>query len=360
MEAGEAVRDGILSAMPDAEVSVKETADGGEGTLAALRGIPGRTEKLTVHDPLGRKIEAEYIVTDQGTAIIESASAIGLTLLKKEERDPEIMSTYGLGEIIRHAVMQGVRHFVIGIGGSATNDGGAGMLGALGYRFYDRRGDEILPENQYLKYLDRIDVGHALPQLPECTFRIACDVTNPLFGEEGASFIYGPQKGADEASVQRMDQTLRHFAKVTKKYLPSSDPTVPGSGAAGGLGFAFRSYLNGELVPGAALIIEESGLAEDIRKSDLVVTGEGRLDAQTLRGKAPAACAALARECGKPVISVSGSVDPGTYNVFSAYFSTVTTKMDESVVLDSTFARKRLRETSERVFTMVRIGQENK
>ncbi len=345
-EAGNAVREGILSVCPGAEVTVRELADGGEGTVKALYRDSSVWVRRTVQDPLGRPVEASWLVNN-GTAVMECASAIGLYLLSDEERNPERASTYGLGEMIRYAVEDGIRSFVIGIGGSATNDCGAGMLRALGWRFLDEEGKETEPCCTGLQRTIAVDASQVLPALKECTFRIACDVNNPLYGERGAAAVFGPQKGADPAMVERMDRTLKRFAELMCRYDPGCSPDDPGSGAAGGLGFAFRTFLHAELVPGAQLIMQESGMEDEIREADLIITGEGRMDAQTGMGKAPASLALLARKYGRPVIAINGSMAPGAgSDLFAMCLSTVDEHTPQEEIMDPVCAYRRLASTT--------------
>ena len=346
-EAGNAVKEGVLRVDPSAEVAVRELADGGEGTINALLEEGMRVVKPMIHDPLGRTIRAPYLLKGN-KAVMECASACGLFLLEKKERNPEMVSTYGLGELILDAVKQGGREFIIGIGGSATNDGGAGMLRALGFRFLDDQGRDLAPCCRELKHLAAIRTEEVPPVLKECVFRIACDVNNPLCGENGASAVYGPQKGADGAMVARMDEALAHYASVVKETFEDVDPDHPGSGAAGGLGFAFRSFLNGELVPGAELILRHSGIPEELKTADLFITGEGRLDAQTLMGKGPGTAAACAVRSGVPVIAVCGRVDGPVYtDLFRAVYGTDIEGLSDEEIMDHDRAYARLADTSE-------------
>ncbi len=307
--AGEAARTGVLRACPDARVEVCPLADGGEGTTEAIVSATGGDRVLlTVTGPHGRPVQAAYGVTPDGIAVLEMASAAGITLVSGKEKDPLTTTTYGVGEMIAHAIAHGVRRFVIGIGGSATNDGGVGMLSALGFSFLDADGQPISRGAQGLASLARIETAGALPALSECEFRVACDVTNPLCGERGCSAVYGPQKGATPESVARMDAWLSHYAALTRAVLPSADPDFPGAGAAGGLGFAFLAYLGGRLSSGVALVIETTGIEHRLMDADLVITGEGRLDGQSCMGKAPVGIARAAKRYGKTVLALSGCV----------------------------------------------------
>lgn len=310
MEAGNAAKEGILRVFPRADVQIRPLADGGEGTVEALvSGMGGRMRRVTVIGPLGSPVECEYgIVGEGGTAIIEMAGAAGLTLVTEEEKNPLYTTTYGVGEVIRDAILQGCRRFIIGIGGSATNDGGVGMLQALGFGFLNGEGKQVAYGACGLEELASITEEGVLPQLGECSFRVACDVTNPLCGELGCSAVYGPQKGATPEMIARMDRWMAHYAALAGQTHEKADPTRAGAGAAGGLGFAFLTFMNAVLEPGIQIVLEESGLEDAVRDADLVITGEGRLDGQTAMGKAPVGVARLAKKYGKPVIAFAGGV----------------------------------------------------
>lgn len=308
LEAGEAARRGVLTAAPGAEVTVLPLADGGEGTVRALTAAGGRLITLTVTGPLGAPTEAEYGILSDGTAVIEMAAAAGLPLLTPEERDPTRTTTFGVGELIADALRRGCRRLLIGIGGSATNDGGAGMLEALGFRLLDRDGRQIPRGGAALASLASIDASAVLPLLSECKILVASDVGNPLCGEKGASAVYGPQKGASPAEVALLDSALSHFAEVSAALLGRDHSAHAGAGAAGGLGFALLAFLGARIASGASLVIEETGLASAIAASDLVITGEGRLDGQTALGKAPIGVAHEAKKHGIPTFAVGGAV----------------------------------------------------
>ena len=305
MEAGNAVREAALQIFPDAQVIVRPMADGGEGTTQALAsGIPSRRVTVTVAGPRLDPVEAEYcILTETNTAVIEMAAASGLTLLPPEKRDPVETTTYGVGQMILDAMEKGCRSFLVGIGGSATNDGGTGMLTALGFRFLDEAGKPIPLGAKGLEKLCHIDRAHAHPALKDCDFRIACDVTNPLCGENGCSYVFGPQKGATPETIEKMDGWLRGYAR-----LAGADMEQPGAGAAGGLGYGFLAFTNATLDSGVRTVLEVTRLEEEIRLADLVITGEGRLDGQTVMGKAPIGVAKLAKKHAKPVIAFAGCV----------------------------------------------------
>ncbi|MBR3448817.1 MAG: glycerate kinase [Oscillospiraceae bacterium] len=311
-EAGQAAAAGFLRADPAADISVYPVADGGEGTAEALvSGLHGQYRSVTVSDPIGRPIQAKYGILPDRTAVIELAATSGLPLLTIPERDPMRTTTRGFGEMIRDAVRQGCRSFLLGIGGSATNDGGTGLLRALGFRFLDRDGKPVPEGAAGLSEIAVIDRSGVMPELSECSFHTASDVANPLCGETGCSRIFAPQKGAGAETVEIMETAMRHYADVVRTFVPGADPDAKGAGAAGGVGFALQSFLHAECEPGIGLVIRMTGLAKAIRNADLIVTGEGCLDAQTAMGKAPAGIAAAAKQYGKPVIAFSGIVKDG-------------------------------------------------
>lgn len=327
IEAGEAAEKGIRRVFTDAEAIVYPLADGGEGTVQALaKGLGGKLEKVKVTGPLGEPVICEFGIVEEKTAIIEMAGAAGITLVQPKLRNPLNTTTYGVGEVIKDAIGKGCRHFIIGIGGSATNDGGIGMLQALGAEFLDEGGKQVPFGARGVEKLASINCEHILFELKECDFRIACDVDNPLCGENGCSHIFGPQKGATPRMAEQMDQWMRKYAKLTEEYFQevkklSADvawnpvdsegnyaSNYPGCGAAGGLGFAFRAFLRGKLEPGINIVLEEIGIETAIKDADIVITGEGCLDGQTVMGKAPIGIARLAKKYGKPVIAFSGAV----------------------------------------------------
>lgn len=334
LEAGNAAKEAVLSVYPDAEVIVMPLADGGEGTVETLvYGMGGELIETEVTGPLGEKRTAVYGITGN-IAVMEMASASGLPLVPAEKRDPMYTTTYGVGDMIKDAVKRGCREFIIGIGGSATNDGGVGMLMSLGFKFYDKDGKEIGLGGKYLADIERIDAGGAMPELKECIFRIACDVDNPLCGERGASRIYGPQKGADEQKVQFLDKALYNFAEATKKAFGTDCADMPGSGAAGGLGYAFRAYLNGELKSGVEIVLESIGIDRAIENADFVITGEGRIDSQTAMGKGPAGVAARAKRAGATVIGIAGCVSDDAYMCNDKGIDTIFPVIDKAMPLE--------------------------
>ena len=287
-----------------------------------------------------------------------AAAAAGITLVPCGELDPRTKTTYGVGEMIRDAIANGCRDLIIGIGGSATNDGGAGMLQALGFGLLNERGGQIPFGAVGLSELARITDENVLPELSECRFRIACDVTNPLCGGNGCSAVFASQKGAKPEDIPKMDGWLARFAELTKTVRPNADPDHPGAGAAGGLGFAFLSYTNAVLQSGVELILHETRLEEYIRTADIVITGEGRLDAQTAMGKAPVGVAKLAKKYGKPVIAFAGSVTKDAAVLhdhgIDAYFPTVRGACSPEDAMNPVNAAENLSDTAEQVFRVIR------
>lgn len=361
LEAGNAIREGVLRADPEAEVVVRPLADGGEGTVEALTlGMGGQLERVLVTGPLGRPVECVYgIVPEQGTAIIEMSGAAGITLVPDAELNPMNTTSYGVGEVIRDAIRKGCRRFIVGIGGSATNDGGVGMLQALGYGMLNENGAQVSFGAKGLQELREITSTHVIPELKECSFRIACDVTNPLCGERGASAIYGPQKGASPADILLMDKWLADYAVLAKGLNHASDAEVPGTGAAGGLGFAFLTFTNAVLESGIKIVLEETHLADFVRDADVVVTGEGRMDAQTCMGKAPVGVANIAKRFGKPVIAFAGIVTPDAVAVnnsgIDAFFPILRTVVSRQEAMESANAYRNMTDTVEQVFRVIQL-----
>lgn len=359
-EAGEAIQEGILRAISDAEVIVRPLADGGEGTVEALtRGMNGRYEKITVTDPLGRPTDAVYgILEDLHTAIIEMSAAAGITLIDAKDRNPMNTTTYGVGEMIKDAIGKGCRHFFIGIGGSATNDGGIGMLQALGYGMLDTEGKQVSLGAKGLAELVSITDEDVLPELKECTFQIACDVKNPLCGELGCSAIFGPQKGATPDMIAQMDSWLGKYALLTANRYKKADSNYPGTGAAGGMGFAFLSYMNAELRSGVQIVLEETKLEEYVKDADIVVTGEGCLDGQSVMGKAPIGVAALAKKHHKKVIAFAGCVTEDAkvcnQNGIDAFFPILRNVVTREEAMHTDNARRNMTDTAEQVFRLIK------
>ena len=361
LEAGNAIREGVLRADPEAEVIVRPLADGGEGTVEALTiGMGGQLERVLVTGPLGRPAECVYgVVPEQGTAIIEMSGASGITLVPEAELNPMNATSYGVGEVIRDAIRKGCRRFIVGLGGSATNDGGIGMLQALGFGLLNENGAQVAFGAKGLEELRTISDEHVIPELRECTFRIACDVTNPLCGERGASAIYGPQKGASPADILKMDKWLADYAALAKRSYDTADAELPGVGAAGGMGFAFCTFTNAVLESGIKIVLEETHLADYVRDADYVVTGEGKLDAQTVMGKAPSGVADIAKSFGKPVLAFAGIVTPDAVAVNSsgidAFFPILRTVVSRQEAMESANAARNMADTVEQVFRVIQL-----
>ncbi len=310
-EVSEAFARGWRELFPECEIEIVPIADGGEGTLEALmEEMNGCYVEVEVHDPLHRPIKARYgIVEQEHTAIIEMASASGLTLLKEEDRNPMKTSTFGTGEMIADAIERGCRRVLIAIGGSATNDCGMGLFRALGFRFFDREGCEVMGRGEDLEKISTIDDSQRITALDECEFIVACDVTNPLYGERGAAYIFAPQKGADSDMVEALDRGLRNFARVVEEFNGCSIGEMEGAGAAGGLGGALHALLGAKLKRGVDMVLDLLGVEQTIASSNLVITGEGRLDHQTLMGKAPSGVLAIARRYNIPTIAIGGAIE---------------------------------------------------
>lgn len=359
IEAGQAVKAGVLAAHPDANVIIKPLADGGEGTTDAfIEGLGGQRIDLTVTGPMGSPVSCYYGYLEKDkTAIIEMASASGITLVPAHQKNPLTASTRGVGEMILHAPEQGCRHFIIGIGGSATNDAGIGMLKALGYSFLDEQGLDVGEGAQALGKVASIDAKNRHPLLDDCQFRIVCDVTNPLCGENGATYIYGPQKGVTEAQKESLDQDMAHFADVTETTLNCAFKNYPGAGAAGGLGFAFLSYLHASLSPGVELILDAINLSDALNGADIVVTGEGQLDRQTAMGKAPVGVAKLAKAHGAKVLAFSGSVTKEAVACnqagIDAFFPILRRIVTLEEAMDPSTARSNMTASVEQVFRLL-------
>lgn len=357
LEAGSAIRTGLLRAIPEAEAVVKPVADGGEGTTQALvDALGGTLVELEVTGPYGEPVRASYgYIAESGTAVMEMAAAAGITLSPR--REPLYATTYGVGEMIRDAAGRGCRRFLIGIGGSATNDGGVGMLTALGVRFLDGEDRPCPVTAEALERVARVDCTGLMPELAQCSFRIACDVNNPLCGPTGSTYVFGPQKGVGEELRPRLDAAMNRYADQTARVLGRDCRQAPGAGAAGGLGFAFMSYLGGELISGVDLVLTALALDDCVRDADFVVTGEGCLDEQTAYGKTPAGVAACAARHGVPVIALAGSVRPGAEvcnaRGIHAYFSILPGVMTLEAAMEKETARRNMENAAEQVFRLV-------
>lgn len=366
MEASKEIATAIIDVNPDAEVISVPLADGGEGLVEALvYATGGQTRSVIVTGPIGEPIQASYgILGDGKTAVIEVAAACGLPQVPPERRDPLHTTTYGVGELIMDAMRHGCREFVIGLGGSATNDAGIGMLQALGYRFKDDEGRAVDRGGEALLQLRNIDTTHVPRELRQCVFKIACDVQNPLYGPDGAAYIFAPQKGADPNMVKVLDEGLANFAGIVERELGHDVQQIPGAGAAGGLGAAFAGFLQGQLQSGVKLVLHTIGLEKKLAGADLVITGEGQLDGQTAMGKAPLGVARIAHAYNIPVIALAGGVSKEASVLndhgITSYFPIVNGPISLEQAMDSGEARLNLRRTVQQLFRLIQAVTSHK
>lgn len=345
IQVADAVEKGIHANWPDCQVMKLAVADGGEGTIEALlTTMGGRNVKVKVQDPLGRPIEAEYAILKDGTAVIEMSKASGLTLLHLSERNPLYTSTYGTGQLIADALHKGCRKFLIGIGGSATNDAGTGMLEALGYRFLDAKGNVLKGVGLSLEAIMTIDTSAAIPELKSAEFIVACDVDSPFHGLKGAAHVYAPQKGASPEMVDFLDNGLKHFADILKSTTGKDISDMPGAGAAGGLGGAFKAFLNAELRKGADMVLDAIGFDEIIKDAYLVITGEGKIDSQTLNGKLPSAVARRASARNIPVMAICGRTEVESLPCFASICPVTPQEMPLEQAMQPDIAMKNIKE----------------
>ncbi|MBY4890230.1 glycerate kinase [Pantoea sp. DY-15] len=361
LEVASAIEAGFREIFPEAEYVKIPVADGGEGTVEAMvAATQGNIVRLTVTGPLGKPVEAFYGLSgDERTAFIEMAAASGLELVPAAQRDPLITTSFGTGELIKDALDRGVDHIIIGIGGSATNDGGSGMMQALGAQLLDEHGKQIAYGGGALPQLARIDIEKLDTRIKQCRFEVACDVSNPLTGDKGASAIFGPQKGATPELVQQLDKALEHYATLIHRDLDIDVLHIDGGGAAGGMGAALHAFCQAELRSGIEIVTEALGLAEQVKDADLVITGEGRIDSQSINGKVPIGVAKVAKQFNKPVIGIAGSLtaDVGVVHqhgldaVFSVLFSICT--LDDALAN----AAQNVRLTARNVAAVIKVGK---
>ncbi|WP_178139985.1 glycerate kinase [uncultured Campylobacter sp.] len=358
LEAGLAVKEGLEEI--GCEVVVKPIADGGEGSVEAMADALGaKFIDTIVKNPLGIEILARYALKDD-LAILEMSSASGLTLINPDERNPLKTSTFGFGQMIKDAIAKGARKFIIGIGGSATNDAGTGMLSALGFKFYDKNGALLEGKGENLAKICEFADENVSKELKECEFLIACDVDNPLYGTNGAAHVYAPQKGANGRMVKELDDGLKHFAALVKEKNGTKFHTQKGTGAAGGLGFAFVAFLGAKLRPGIEIITQTIALEDEIKKADLVITGEGRMDFQSSMGKTPTGVAKLAKKYHKPVIAFAGSVQKCAKdchkNGIDAYFCILNEPVSLEEAMRKDVAIRNLKMTAEQVIRLYMLN----
>ncbi|MBS4208522.1 glycerate kinase [Bacillus sp. FJAT-50079] len=364
LECGKAICEGIREVYKEAEIVAVPIADGGEGTIEALvHAAEGEWVEKEVIGPLGTPIQAQYGILGQNhAAVIEVSAACGLPLVPKNNRNPYVTTTYGVGQLICDAIDKGCREFVIGLGGSATNDAGIGMLQALGYSFKDGNNKEVGFGGHVLQQIQTIDTSNAHPLLKTCTFKIACDVNNPLYGENGAAYVYGPQKGATPEMVEVLDSGLKQFATILHRECKIHIHDVPGAGAAGGLGAAFIGFLHAQLYSGVDIIMDMIGIEQKMQDADLVITGEGRLDGQTSRGKAPLGVAKIAEKHGVPVIALAGAATQQASILnemgVTSYFSILNEPMLVEEAMDARITFENLRSTTIQLFKLIAAMKE--
>ncbi|MCD7035991.1 glycerate kinase [Metabacillus sp. GX 13764] len=363
IEANKACEEGFLQADSRFRIETVPVADGGEGTVEALvYAADGQFFEAEVTGPLGKIVKARYGILGGGrTGVIEAAEACGLPLLKRDERNPMEATAFGLGELIHEVIEKGCTEIIVGLGGSATNDAGIGMLQALGYRFLDDNGEDVRFGGKELIRISEIDDSGVSERLKDIKFRVACDVTNPLYGMQGAAHVFAPQKGADPEMVLELDKGLEHFAQAVLSQLQINLQEIRGAGAAGGLGAAFAGFLDAELESGISLILEQTKLKEKLLKTELVITGEGKLDGQTSMGKAPAGIAQLAKEKNIPVIALAGDVSEGGAALYeagvTAFFSIVSGPVDLETALDPEVARSNIKRAAEQIGRVWRLNK---
>ncbi|ELQ6263856.1 glycerate kinase [Cronobacter malonaticus] len=361
MDVAKAIEAGFREIYPQAHYVCVPMADGGEGTVEAMVAATGGQIITTpVTAPLGNKVDGFFgLLGDGETAVVEMAAASGLHLVPAAQRDPRITTSYGTGELILAALERGVKAIIIGIGGSATNDGGAGMMQALGARFLDGEGRELAPGGAALAGLARLDLSALDPRLAQVSVTVACDVDNPLCGEKGASAVFGPQKGATPAMVTELDAALRCFGEQLEAVTGKTIISAPGAGAAGGMGAALLGMLNAELRPGIEIVIESLGLAQAVRDADLVITGEGRLDSQSIHGKTPIGVARVAKQFQRPVVAIAGSLTPDYQIVHEHGIDAAFSVIDRIVTLQEALddAERNLRVTARNVAALWRLAE---
>jgi glycerate kinase len=351
---------GFREIFPDADYRKLPVADGGEGTVQAMIDASGgKLVALRVTGPLGDPVSAFYgLMGDGQTAVIEMAAASGLELVQPSQRNPLRTTSFGTGQLILNALNAGARRFVLGIGGSATNDGGAGMLQALGGRLLDATGADLAPGGGALNMLDRIDLSGLDARIKDSVFEVACDVSNPLVGPQGASAIFGPQKGATPEMVARLDDNLRHYASIIARDLGQDVADVPGAGAGGGIGAAMMVFLGGSLRPGSEIVTDAVGLDAAIADADLVITGEGRIDAQTIHGKTPVGVARVAQRHGKPVIAIGGGLGTGAAAVHAHGIDAVFGSVSRPCTVEEAMANAavNVRSAARNIAATLRVG----
>lgn len=359
LEVADSIEKGIRKVFNDSVIEKIAMADGGEGTVQSLvDSTEGKIIHVVVKGPRLKQVNAFYgILGDGKTAVIEMAAASGLPLIPAEERNPMITTTFGTGELINDALDKGCRNIIIGLGGSATNDGGAGMLKALGVKFLDAKGSDIGPGGGGLGKLCTIDISGMDPRIKDCTITAACDVHNPLCGPDGASYVFGPQKGADEMMVKALDKNLANYADIIKENLHTDIMNIPGAGAAGGVGAGLMAFFNAKIESGIDIVIAITKLDEKIKNANLVFTGEGMIDFQTAFGKTPYGVAKIAQKYGIPVIAVAGGIGKGAETLYEKGFNSIFSIVDKPMSLKTamTDGKILIENTIERILRVYKI-----
>jgi len=353
------IEEGIKEVYTEASVSACYIADGGEGMLEAImRNVKGNVVTCAVHDPLMNPIMAQYGILEDGkTAVIEMAQAAGLPLVPKDKRNPLLTTTFGVGELVKDAVMRGCRTFIVGIGGSATNDAALGMMQALGYRFWDEEGNALGLGGEILEKVHRIDDSLALPELKNCEFIVACDVDNVMYGSRGSAHIYAGQKGADAAMIERLDAGMKHFTEVLKNTLGKDVALNSGSGAAGGMGGGMQAFLDAKLRSGIEIILDQIGFDAHLKDATLVITGEGRIDKQSLMGKVLSGVSKRAQKAGVPLIALGGGIadELEEHEGVDALFSIMRYPMSLEEAMEKTRAEKLVKQSTKEIFRLIKM-----
>ena len=360
-ELGNAVEAGIRNILPESHISVLPVADGGEGFVESLmQTLGGKLITVTVHDPLNNPTSAQYaIAADNKTAIIEMASASGISLIPYHTGNVMRTTTYGTGELISDALQRGCRNIILGIGGSATNDAGTGMLQALGYRILDRNGEDVSPGGEHLREIVSIDGRDAISELQSCSFTVATDVDNPFYGEEGAAYVFGPQKGATPEMVRQLDEGMRHLSKIVMQEKDINLQNISGSGAAGGLGGICHAFLGAQILPGIEFVLQQIHFDSLLPAADLVITGEGKIDRQTKHGKVISGIAGHAKAFGVPVVAITGNSENVGPELFSegltACFPIHPAPITLSEALDAGYTRRSVQRITEQIMRLLQL-----
>lgn len=358
IEVADAIQVGIKQVIPDCKIIKTPIADGGEGTLDTIvNALKGEKVKVAAHDSHMRPIKVEYGLVDNGQiAVVEMAAINGITLLSKDEQNPSTTTTFGTGEVIKDALMRGCRSFIIGIGGSATNDAGTGMLKALGYRFLDINGKETNGTGKSLSKICTIDESGVMPELKEAHFTIACDVNNPFSGSEGAAYVYASQKGADEKMIIELDKGMENIRQLVERKKGIDLNSIPGAGAGGGLAGGFTAFLNAQLKPGIEIVLQAIDFDNHLKDADLIITGEGKLDKQTAMGKAASGILDAACKRSIPVIAIGGTIEDNNTLIkrgFTSLFSTISSPITIEDAMQKENAKKQITQTIEQIIRTI-------